>query len=54
MNNTRIINGKKFKVTVLASEYRPTKVRINGVRRTRLSNGKVDLTMVPASHKGEK
>ena len=51
MNNTRIINGRTFKVTTIASEYRPTKPKMKGVRVTRLTNGKVDLTLIPASHK---
>lgn len=48
----RTVNGKRFKVTVVPTDYKPTKNTI-GVKcgEIRLSNGKVDPTLVPATHR---
>ncbi len=48
----RIINGRKFKVTVVPTEYKASPNTI-GVKcgEIRLSNGKVDPTLVPATHR---
>jgi sRNA-binding protein len=48
----RTVNGKKFKVTVLHSEYKPTPLTIvSKAGKVRLSNGKVDPTMIPGTHR---
>lgn len=50
--NYRVINGKKFLVTVVPTVYTPTPNTINSkAGKVKLSNGKVDPTMIPASHK---
>jgi hypothetical protein len=50
----RVVNGKRkrFTMSVVATDYKPTANTI-GVKcgEIRLSNGKVDPTLVPASHK---
>jgi hypothetical protein len=48
----RTVNGKKFKVTVVPMDYKPSKNTI-GVKcgEIRLSNGKVDPTLVPGTHR---
>jgi hypothetical protein len=52
MAKYRTVNGKKFKLTVLPSEYKPTPLTIvSKAGKVRLSNGKVDPTMIPASHR---
>lgn len=51
-DNYRYINGKRFKITVVPTDYKASPNTI-GVKcgEIRLSNGKVDPTLVPATHK---
>ncbi len=51
MAKYRTVNGKKFKVTVVPMDYTPTKLVINVKPSLKASNGKVDPTMVPATHR---
>lgn len=50
----RIVNGKRkrFTVTVVPTDYKPTPNVIGyKIGRVKMSNGKVDPTMVLGSHK---
>jgi hypothetical protein len=51
-DNYRYINGKRFKITVVPTDYTPTPNTIGyKCGRVKNSNGKVDPTMILASHK---
>lgn len=50
VENTRVVNGRTYKVTHLTCDYVAEPQVIAGVARMRVWAGRTDATLVPADH----